>query len=94
MCTNLSETCGIEITTFTIAAFGFSALLRGDAFLWFGRYFPRAHCRLRAWGELTGLGVPDLTEFDRAFDALARASIDGLIGMLDRVASLEDGHPL
>ena len=39
----------------------------------------------------TALGVPDLTEIDRAFDALARDAIDGLIVMPDRVALLEEG---
>jgi hypothetical protein len=33
--------------------------------------------------EFTALGVPDLTEIDRAFDVLARAATDGLIGMRD-----------
>ena len=42
-------------------------------------------CRLRAWVEFTALGVPDLTEIDRAFDVLARAATDGLIGMRDPI---------
>jgi hypothetical protein len=37
------------------------------------------------------LGVPGVTEIDRALDTVARAAIDGLIVMPDLVALTEEG---